>query len=135
MIKFLSVTKKRKEDHTGPRHCCSSFPNRFESLINSLDKSQQVPGIQILTYYRESWKASESPSPFSQGALLSPESKGASAPMGRFVGQLPGFNPQWPKTESNDSLAESHTLLLILKTTRDEPGSKTKHRLRKSLNG
>lgn len=50
--------------------------------------------------------------------------------MGRFVGQLPGFNTQWPKkAESNDSLAESHALLLVLKTTSGE--KKNIHRTKK----
>lgn len=71
--------------------------------------------------------------------LLSPESKGASAPRGRFVGELPGFSTQWPKnTESNGPLTESHTLLLVLKTTSKETyteaGTEAEYRLRKSLN-
>lgn len=62
--------------------------------MSSGDKSQQVSGILILTYWRQCWKASESSSLLSQGALLCLESQGASAPMGLFVGQLPGLNSQ-----------------------------------------
>lgn len=69
--------------------------------FNSLDKSQQVSGIQILTYCRQSWKAFESPSPFSQGAPALPRKQRCLGSHGPFC---------WAASWIQHSVAKEHRI-------------------------
>lgn len=105
MIEFLSVSFK--QDLLLKTQICSCVqafsPNRFENLINSSDKSQQVSGIWILAYTVQAEKVDAE----AHSASLPPCS-----PLGHKGGLVP--SPVWqpPKLRTQKPF-EEHRLKVI----------------------
>lgn len=114
MVKLLSVVWKWN-DCTGPRHCYPHFPNRFIKQWGQVTASLRHSDSDFLE------TVLESSSLFSQGGLLRwpalPAREGASAPRGSLLGCFLNSTLNGQRTHTaNDSLTESHALLLVLKT-------------------